>query len=139
MGEALKICKYQARDQSIWDGFIKQARNGLFWFLRDYLAHYGNRIQDHSLMFVKNDDEVIGALPANRDGNTLRSHGGLPFGGLVLAREAGMDEIAAMLDLLAEYMRGADLNRLILTNMPALYQQIQGDEVECLLLGFTQK
>ncbi len=133
MGQDLRICRYQAGDQFLWDSFVRQARNGLFWFLRDYLDYYGERIRDHSLMFLTDNGEVIGALPANEDGSNLRSHGGLPFGGLMLSRSAGMEEISSMLDLLADYMREAGFDQLILTNMPTPYQQIEGDEVEYLL------
>ncbi|MCC5788628.1 MAG: hypothetical protein JJT75_03255 [Opitutales bacterium] len=57
----------------------------------------------------------------------------MPFGGLVLARDVGVNEISKMLDLLSKHMREEGFSRLILTPMPSLYQEIEGDELEALL------
>ncbi|MCH8474764.1 MAG: hypothetical protein LAT55_05990 [Opitutales bacterium] len=129
----LKLSPYKPVDKPLWDAFVKNARNGLFWLQRDYLGYNEDRITDHSILFLKDERKVVGALPANREDRTLNSYGGLPFGGLILARGAGLHDISQMLDLLAAHMRTEGLERLVFTPMPSPYQKTEGDEVEVLL------
>ena len=76
----MKVRKYKATDQKVWDDFVIKSKNSHFMFFRDYLDYHSNRFEDFSLIVSNDDHTVIGILPANINHQALVSHEGLTFG-----------------------------------------------------------
>ena len=79
----IHIVRYTADKKAEWDSFVRESKNGTFLFMRDYMEYHADRFDDYSLMYYKGD-KLLSLLPANRKGETLWSHQGLTYGGLVL-------------------------------------------------------
>ena len=66
-----------------WNQFVAASKNGTFLFDRRYMDYHSDRFEDYSLMFYR-EGRLYALLPANRKGDTLQSHAGLTYGGLVM-------------------------------------------------------
>jgi hypothetical protein len=73
---------YEAKDYSLWNTFINEAKNATFLFHRDFMEYHKDRFDDFSLM-VFDKEKLVAILPANRVGDTVFSHQGLTYGGLI--------------------------------------------------------
>ena len=73
---------YEPSDYCIWNAFISTAKNGTFLFHRDFMEYHQDRFEDYSLL-VFSGKNCVAVLPANTLQNTVFSHSGLSYGGLV--------------------------------------------------------
>ena len=89
----------------MWDCFVKQSRNATFLFYRDYMEYHQSRFEDGSLLFLNERGTCCGLLPCNLLPHeaTIVSHGGLTYGGLLLAKKATAEEVRDMLKSTADY------------------------------------
>ena len=79
----LAITRFDPSHKGEWDRFLATARNGVFLFARDYMEYHLGPFVDHSLLFHE-AGRLVALLPASlHEQNTLISHGGLTFGGIV--------------------------------------------------------
>lgn len=124
----ISIVPYQSTAVEAWDSCVSDARNGFFIFQRAYMDYHQDRFRDHSLMFVKNGQPPIAVLPANRAGDSLVTHGGLTFGGLLASARCRLGEIQEMFARVVDHMRSNGLKRLVYRTIPHIYQQSPGDE-----------
>ncbi len=123
----IRVTAYTPARKTLWNDFVKKARNGLFMFERDYMDYHANRFTDHSLLFY-DDDDLLALLPANRVGNELISHGGLTFGGFVTGRSM---RVAGMLECFAalrSHMVAEGLNKLVYKAVPHIYHNVPAEE-----------
>ena len=79
-----KVKTYKSSDKNTWNNFVLESNQDTFLFQRDFMDYHSDRFIDYSLMVYKND-KVIALLPANRVDDTLYSHQGLTYGGLIYA------------------------------------------------------
>ena len=75
--------RYRDEDASIWNAFVHSSRNGTFQFDRGYMDYHRDRFVDHSLLMRSSEGELIALLPAHIGGQTISSHNGLSFGGVI--------------------------------------------------------
>lgn len=80
-----------------WDEFNSEAKNGHFFFYRDYIEYHNDRFHDFSLIIYNDKGNIMALLPASINGDTVISHGGLTFGGVVCDSKM---TAAKMLDIL---------------------------------------
>ncbi|HPA20003.1 MAG TPA: GNAT family N-acetyltransferase [Verrucomicrobiae bacterium] len=125
--KGLSLTRFAEADRGAWDNLVGDARNAHFFFRRDYLDYHGDRIQDHSMVLWRGS-RPWAVLPAHRDGDALISHGGLSFGGLVVAPEARYADVAGCFDLLADHMRAEGMARLTYRRAPTPYWRAPGEE-----------
>ncbi|NDV02624.1 GNAT family N-acetyltransferase [Pseudoroseicyclus tamaricis] len=118
---------YRPEDTAGWNAFVAASRNGTFLFDRGYMDYHADRFTDASLVIEK-DGRTLALLPANRDGEALVSHGGLTYGGLVTAPEAGLTDVLAALEAVALAGREAGLSRLVYKCVPAIYHRAPAEE-----------
>src|SRR2546422_7305996 len=79
----MRVEMYADSKKEAWDNFVLGSKNGTFLFLRDYMDYHRDRFVDHSLVVSLDDGTPLSLLPANRVADTLVSHGGLTYGGVV--------------------------------------------------------
>ena len=103
MQQPIEIIRYTAERKAEWDSIVAASRNGTFIHLRDYMDYHADRFSDHSLMFYINR-EPIALLPAHIADDTIYSHNGLTYGGLLLTDAATTDTILELFERLREYL-----------------------------------
>ena len=125
------IKKYDSSQQSLWDNFVAQAKNATFLFNRNFMEYHSDRFVDHSLLIYKNE-KLVAVLPANRVGDTLYSHQGLTYGGLVLATNTRLEKTVAITQAVLKYVHTKGITHLEIKLLPAFYHKQQSDEMHYL-------
>ncbi|WP_424353742.1 GNAT family N-acetyltransferase [Methanobacterium sp. MBAC-LM] len=123
----IEIKRYEAKEKELWDNFVKGSKNGVFFFLRDYMEYHSDRFEDHSLIFLKNNKPVA-LLPANRSGDTLFSHAGLTFGGIITNRKMKTSLMLQIFDSLKEYLKERGFKKLLYKSIPHIYHSYPSEE-----------
>jgi hypothetical protein len=122
----LEIAEYDLNWGKVWDEFVMCARNGHFFFTRAYMEYHSDRFLDHSLVIL-NKGRVRALLPANRVEDTIYSHNGLSFGGLLVKDASGL-ELKHALDAVCRHFAAKGLRRLIYKAVPWIYHQQPAQE-----------
>jgi hypothetical protein len=126
---------YAPYSRGAWDAFVDGSRNGTFLFRRDYMEYHRERFQDFSLLVVAGDD-ISALFPANREGDTVVSHGGLTFGGLVLDMRATAARVVAMLWAVVDLLRTEGIRTLVYKSIPPIYHRVPTEEDRYALFRF---
>lgn len=123
----IKIVPYTAELKATWDSFIESSKNGIFMFKRDFMDYHSDRFVDNSLLFYS-DDELIALLPLSRHDKTLKSHGGLTFGGFISSTNMKQVKMNECVESLVDYLRERDFTHLEYKKLPYIYGEIPADE-----------
>lgn len=125
--ESVTVVRYNASLQGEWDTFVAGCKNFTFLFLRAYID-YNPRFTDHSLLFYKGG-KLVGALPANINGDTLVSHGGLTYGGLLVGKGASIASVAEMFAALRRYLESeTNVTKIVYRPVPHIYATYPAEE-----------
>ena len=123
-----EIRRYTEADKAAWDAFVAQSKNGTFLFFRDYMDYHRDRFDDHSLMFYL-DGRLYALLPANRVGETLYTHQGLSYGGLVMSSENTTAHVCTLFAELNVWLRDEGFSRVVYKAVPWIYHRLPSEEV----------
>lgn len=134
----VEVSRYTEQKRDRWDTFIRDARNGHFMFLRDYMEYHADRFDDYSLLF-EDKGKLLAVLPANRTEDTLCSHSGLTFGGIISG--SGMTT-TKMLDVFTSLMtccKYAGISKIIYKAIPYTYHNSpSGEDLYALTINGAQ-
>lgn len=125
---SIRVERYTARECDAWNHFVATSRNGTFLFDRGYMDYHADRFEDHSLILREEAGAMLAVMPANRVGDTLHSHQGLTYGGLVIGARTGSAAMLAMMDAVVAYMRSAGFARLAYKTVPTIYHRQPAEE-----------
>ena len=112
-----------------WNSFVKEAKNGLFLFHRDYVEYHQDRFVDHSLTFWK-DDDLLALFPANEKDGILYSHEGLTFGGLITNEKMRAPIMLSTFEALLNYCMQCSIKELVYKVVPPIYHTFPAQEDE---------
>ncbi|RZS91893.1 acetyltransferase (GNAT) family protein [Aquimarina brevivitae] len=121
------VQKYTPAHYEQWNSFVADAKNGTFLFHRDFMEYHSDRFEDHSLLFF-HKEQLRAVLPANRVGDTLYSHQGLTYGGLVL-HDCGGKTVRDIFQQLCTYLKGKGFKKLEVKAIPLFYHQQPANEL----------
>lgn len=125
---AIDIRQYTSCDRTMWNGFIREAKNATFLFEREYMDYHSDRFTDCSLIFER-EGKVLALLPANIEGETLVSHRGLTYGGLVMSHETKATDVIEIFESLRIYIKEVlKARRLIYKPLPHIYCPVPSEE-----------
>jgi hypothetical protein len=125
---------YQPQDFSIWNTFISVAKNATFLFDRNFMDYHSDRFQDYSLM-VFDGEKLVAVLPANRVDDTVFSHQGLTYGGLVLSNKAKLSAVIAIFKNVLQFLHENAIEKLLVKSIPTIYSDYFSEELEyCLFI-----
>ncbi len=127
MNDKIRVAQYSPEHQLLWDSFVEHSKNGVFLFYRDYMEYHSDRFRDHSLLFFKNG-KVIGLLPANIKNDTLYSHEGLTFGGIISGYDMKIPIIMEIFEKLAKHCKEEGVTKIMYKAIPYIYHSIPADE-----------
>lgn len=122
----MEVRPYEASLAGAWNAFNAGARNGHLLFDRGFMDYHADRFADASLMAFE-DGRPVALLPANRGGETVWSHQGLTFGGLVVDA-ARASEVGAILDACAAALAGQGARTLVYKALPPIYHRRPAQE-----------
>jgi predicted nucleic acid-binding protein len=118
---------YSSEYKVDWDEFISKSKNGLFLFNRSYMDYHSNRFHDHSLLFFKKE-KLVAVLPANLENQTLFSHAGLTFGGILSTYAMSQKLMLKIVDALLEHCKTEHIKSIIYKAIPHIYHVIPAEE-----------
>lgn len=116
----MNVVRYNESYKEEWDAFVRASRNGTFLFEREYMDYHADRFRDHSLLFFQNN-KLKCLLPANESADTLYSHQGLTYGGLIVANDTFTGDIESAFDTLMYYLGQNNFQSLIYKTIPYIY------------------
>lgn len=109
-----------------WDNFVDQSDNGTLFHKRAFLNyHPKDRFNDASIYVTKNGKilSMLTAAVINRDGKKiLASHPGASYGGFVYDSDLNFKDAHDLVDMLLDYGRSLEVDRIQLTIPPIIYQ-----------------
>lgn len=114
-------------DSKAWNDFVALSKQGTFLFDRHYMDYHRDRFSDYSLLFYKKG-KLYALLPANFDGDTLWSHQGLTYGGLITNTHATTAEVCTLFEELNAYLHDHGIRHVVYKAMPWIYQQLPAEE-----------
>lgn len=117
----LKLARYQSKYAQIWNQTLVKSKNSTFLFHRNFMDYHADRFQDHSLLFLEND-QTLAIFPANEDDNIIYSHQGLTYGGLVLEKSIRLAKVMEIWIELLEYYHQLGYDNIIYKQLPYFYQ-----------------
>lgn len=122
-----QLVVYEPKHKAQWDEFVCQSKNGVFLFQRDYMEYHADRFSDLSLLFFQND-KLVALMPANRDGDTVLSHGGLTFGGVISDARMTTPLMLNIFAVLVDGLRSRGVRKLIYKAIPHMYHVLPAEE-----------
>lgn len=123
----MEIRRYRREDKELWNSFVNKARNATFLFDRNYMDYHADRFDDNSFMFY-HKGKLKAVLPANVAGDTLYSHQGLTYGGLLLDKKATVEDVLECFDSLNSWLRENGISKVVYKTLPWIYQQYPSEE-----------
>lgn len=123
----VEIVRYDASRCAEWNRFVAQSKNGTFLFDRNYMDYHSDRFTDHSLMcYVKG--RLYALLPANIREDTLFSHQGLTYGGMVMSTQCTTVHLMEIFRKMNEELRAEGIRRVVYKAVPWIYHLVPAEE-----------
>lgn len=123
----IRVVRYEARHKACWDEFVRQSKNGVFLFYRDYLEYHADRFSDFSLLFFQKD-QLVALMPSNRVDDTVVSHGGLTFGGIISGAQMTTKLMLGVFAVMLRELRVQGVRKLIYKSIPHIYHAAPAEE-----------
>ena len=100
----MKVLRFHKSDKKQWDELIDDSRNGTFLLKRSYMDYHSSRFNDFSLMIFDGKNNLQAVFPANKKSNTVITHEGLSYGGLVVSRKLKYDDVKECFKVILNYL-----------------------------------
>ncbi len=125
----IEVVKYTSDKKKEWNEFVDKAKNGTFLFKRDYMEYHSDRFNDYSvLLYQKN--HLLAIFPANINGQSVYSHQGLTFGGLLYDYATKSNVVASCFESLNTFLKNKGIHTVIYKSIPQIYKSHIGQEDE---------
>jgi hypothetical protein len=137
----MEIHKYTEKDHAPWEKFVAGANNGTIFHSLKFLSyHPHDRFQSLHLL-IKEKGNLVGLFPAVVEDDTVISHRGASYGGLVLKPGLGVHDIYLAADHLVQYLKSQGYKKIILTQPPLIYYKEPDQYVDFALqkIGFCYR
>ena len=122
-----EIRRYTPEHVDEWNQFVTESKNGVFLFDRRYMDYHSDRFCDHSLMFYL-DGRLLAVLPAHQSGDTLCSHNGLTYGGLVMSPRLTVVQTMHLFREMNEYLCSQGIRHVSYKAIPWIYHRLSAEE-----------
>ena len=122
-----EIVRYTVEKADEWNAFVAESKNGTFLFDRRYMDYHADCFRDYSLMFYVGH-RLLAVLPAHVSGDTLCSHNGLTYGGLVMNHELTIVQTMTLFRELNDYLRAEGLRHVSYKAIPWIYHRLSAEE-----------
>jgi len=116
----IEIIPYENRFKNDWDIFVDKAKNSTFLFRRDFIEYHNDKFDDFSLIFYINH-QIHALLPGNKVENTLYSHQGLTYGGLIVDNNICKNGYFQLYDALKSFLEQKNFSSFVLKQQLSIY------------------
>lgn len=123
----IEVSRYTAKQREVWDQFAGASKQGTFLFSRNYMDYHADKFTDHSLI-IRRKGQIYALLPANQVGDTLHSHQGLTYGGLLTNSKATVSELNEAFRVVNKYLFRQGIRHVVYKAIPWIYHQIPAEE-----------
>lgn len=96
------------------------------------MEYHQDRFDDYSLLIYKKET-LIALLPANRVADTVYSHQGLTYGGLLFTQKLKFSAVLSIFKTVLEFLEKENCKILTLKLLPSIYTLVPNDELDYLL------
>lgn len=128
-----QVKKYSSEFYFLWNEFVAKSKNATFLFHRDFMEYHQDRFEDFSLLVFDDSEQLIALLPANRQEDTLFSHQGLTYGGIILQEKTKLSDCIFIAKSIFEFLKECGCNKMIFKEVPAIYHKMPSDELRYLM------
>ena len=122
-----EIKRYAPTDKERWHSYVREAKNATFLLDRAYMDYHQDRFADASLLFYK-EGRLYALLPAHIANDTLYTHLGLTYGGLVMDYRVTASDTLCLFEELNTYLRTQHIKRVVYRPTPSIYHLIPAEE-----------
>lgn len=123
----IRAIRYTDDKNTEWNDFIKNSKNGLFMFNRNFMEYHKDRFSDSSLLFY-DDEKLIAVMPASIKNDVLSSHGGLTYGGFIISNEIKQHHLNDCLTALKDFASHNGINKIIYKTVPHIFHRQPAEE-----------
>lgn len=129
---------YADADAEAWDVFVEhEARNGTLLHTRRFLSHNPANARDDASLLYRKGSRIVGVLPAAlvlpNGRTTFASHPRATYGGFVLARDAGLRAVEAMVDHALDHARALGAEAVWVRPPFRIFHESPADEPDYVL------
>ena len=125
--QSLEIKRYTPAFADEWNQFVATSKNGTFLFDRRYMDYHADRFTAHSLLFYIGH-RLLAVLPAHESGDTLYSHKGLTYGGLVMSPRLTVVQTMNLFRELNGQLCQEGFRHVCYKCIPWIYHRLSSDE-----------
>lgn len=122
-----EIKGYAPTDKERWNSYVMEAKNATFLLDRAYMDYHQDRFADASLLFYK-EGRLYALLPAHIANDTLYTHLGLTYGGLVMDDRVTASDTLCLFEELNTYLRTQHIKRVVYRPTPSVYHLTPAEE-----------
>lgn len=122
-----EVKRYTDDMKDEWNKFVARSKQGTFLFDRNYMDYHRDRFEDHSLV-IYHKSHIYALLPANIKGDTLWSHQGLTYGGLLTDKKATTAELCDVFRAINKYLKANGIASVVYKAIPWIYHQLPAEE-----------
>ena len=122
-----EVRRYTNSHTEEWNRFVAQSKNGTFLFDRRFMDYHADRFDDCSLMIYR-QGALYAMLPANIKGDTLYSHGGLTYGGLIMSDRCSAKGVQDVFIAINDFLRSISVQKVVYKAVPWIYHQQPAEE-----------
>ena len=122
-----EIKRFAPTDKERWNSYVREAKNATFLLDRAYMDYHQDRFADASLLFYK-EGRLYALLPAHIANDTLYTHLGLTYGGLVMDYRVTASDTLCLFEELNTYLRTQHIKRVVYRPTPSIYHLIPAEE-----------
>lgn len=135
----MKIVNYDSSLCDDWNVFVAGSKNGTFLFDRRYMDYHSDRFSDCSLLFYDSSNRLVAILPASRHEETVVSHGGLTYGGVLTSAAMKTSVMVEIFNEATSYYRECGFLRMLYKPVPHIFHRIPAEEDLYALFRFKAK
>ncbi|WP_407118317.1 hypothetical protein [Bradyrhizobium sp. LMG 9283] len=123
----INVRSYSARDEATWNDIVRQSRTGNFLHFRSYMDYHADRFIDQSLMILQ-DDQPCAVFPASLHDDSISSHGGLTYGGLLATTDMRAQATLEAFEKIVSHYASAGRDKLIYKAVPHIFHRYPSEE-----------
>lgn len=118
---------YLPADAAAWDALVGRSRNGNLLHRRGYMDYHADRFVDSSLV-IERHGQLAAVFPANIKNQTVTSHGGLTYAGLITGRALRAESTLALFEQIGRHYRALGVERVIYKAVPHVFHAYPAEE-----------
>ena len=127
MQSNFSIIQYTNEHKAIWDQIVNESKNGNFLHLRDYIGYHSHRFEEQSIIILK-QGRPVAIFPCNRVNETIVSHSGITYGGLIYQKTFHAYDILELFKKLSIYYQEIGSTKILYKAIPHIFHTYPAEE-----------